>query len=79
MQKSGHLKHVDFLQRYLGQEGVLYARPLVQPGAKCHCVADGLPTWLCELMVVRPDVREAIAVIRTMEAEINKELETLIQ
>jgi hypothetical protein len=60
-------------------EGVLYARPLVQPGAKCHCVADGLPTWLCELMVVRPDVRDAIAEIKRIESEINHELETLIQ
>lgn len=58
---------------------MLYARPLVQPGAKCHCVADGLPTWLCELMVVRPDVREAIAEIKRIETEINHELETLIQ
>ncbi|GLC35522.1 hypothetical protein PLESTB_000198500 [Pleodorina starrii] len=77
-QKTGILKHVDFLERYKGGEGVLYARPLVAAGAKCHCVADGLPTWLCELMVVRPDVREAIAVIKGMEAEINKELESII-
>ncbi|EFJ50268.1 hypothetical protein VOLCADRAFT_89214 [Volvox carteri f. nagariensis] len=77
-QKTGHLKSVDFLDRYKGQEGVLYARPLVQPGAKCNCVADGLPTWLCELMVIRPDVRQAIAVIKKMEQEINDELETLI-
>ncbi|KXZ47333.1 hypothetical protein GPECTOR_36g58 [Gonium pectorale] len=77
-QKTGHIQHVNFLDKYRGQEGVLYARPLVAPGAKCHCVADGLPTWLCELMVVRPDVREAIAVIKGIEAEINKELETLI-
>ncbi|PNW74037.1 hypothetical protein CHLRE_13g582800v5 [Chlamydomonas reinhardtii] len=78
-QKSGHIKNLDFLEQYRRVEGVLYARPLVQPGAKCHCVADGLPTWLCELMVVRPDVREAIAEIKRIETEINHELETLIQ
>ncbi|KAG2452311.1 hypothetical protein HYH02_003335 [Chlamydomonas schloesseri] len=78
-QKTGHIKHLDFLEQYRKVEGVLYARPLVQPGAKCHCVADGLPTWLCELMVVRPDVREAIAEIKRIETEINHELETLIQ
>ncbi|GIL64485.1 hypothetical protein Vafri_18388 [Volvox africanus] len=77
-QKTGHLTSVDFLDRFRAQDGVLYARPLVQLGAKCHCVADGLPTWLCELMVVRPDVRQAIAIIKKMEEEINKELETLI-
>ncbi|GFR47370.1 hypothetical protein Agub_g9079 [Astrephomene gubernaculifera] len=78
-QKSGHIKSVDFLDRFRSLPGVMYARPLVEPGTRCHCVADGLPTWLCELMVVRPDVREAIGVIKGMETEINQELETLIE
>ncbi|KAG2443559.1 hypothetical protein HXX76_001911 [Chlamydomonas incerta] len=78
-QKTGHIKNLDFLEKYHKVEGVLYARPLVAAGAKCHCVADGMPTWLCELMVVRPDVRDAIAEIKRIEAEINHELETLIQ
>ncbi|KAG2497151.1 hypothetical protein HYH03_004741 [Edaphochlamys debaryana] len=77
--KTGHLKHVDFLDKYRSMDGILYARPLVQAGAKCHCVADGMPTWLCELMVVRPDVREAIKVIREIEQEIDKDLHVLIE
>lgn len=77
-QRTGNIKHTDFLDRYKGQQGVKYARPLVQPGQRCVCVADGLPTWVCELMVVRNDVREAIRVIKEMEAEINKELEHII-
>jgi hypothetical protein len=30
-----------------------------QPGHKCVCVADGLPTWVCEIMVVKPRVSKA--------------------
>ncbi|PNH05740.1 hypothetical protein TSOC_007967 [Tetrabaena socialis] len=78
-QKTGHIKHVDFLDKYKDMEGVMYARPLVEPGARCHCVADGMPTWVCELMVVRPDVREAIRIINTIEEEINRELDQIIQ
>jgi hypothetical protein len=32
------------------------------------CVEDGLPTWVCELMVVKPTVEEAIAFIKDIEA-----------
>jgi carnosine synthase len=30
-------------------------------------VEDGLPTWVCELMCVRPSVHEAIAFIKQVE------------
>jgi hypothetical protein len=33
------------------------------------CVADGLPTWVCELMVVKPTVVEAIDFIKAIEAD----------
>jgi len=28
-----------------------------QPGHKCVSVKDGLPTWVCEIMVTKPTVR----------------------
>jgi hypothetical protein len=39
-----------------------------QAGSKVVCVEDGLPTWVCELMVVKPTVEEAIAFIKDIEA-----------
>jgi hypothetical protein len=45
MQVTGTLENTDFLKEFQGVEGVLYARPLVEPGASCVCVDDGLPTW----------------------------------
>jgi hypothetical protein len=30
-------------------------------------VADGLPTWVCELMVVKPTVQEAIDFVKHIE------------
>lgn len=43
------------------------AMPL-QPGQRCVCVEDGLPTWVCELMAVKPTVHEAITFIKHIEA-----------
>ncbi len=43
-----------------------HAAPL-QPGERCVCVEDGLPTWVCELMAVKPTVHEAISFIKHVE------------
>ncbi len=42
---------------------ILSAAPL-QAGQKCVCVADGMPTWVLELMVHKPTVREAITFVK---------------
>jgi hypothetical protein len=60
--KSGIIRDFDFLQQYQGRPDVLYARAIVAPGSKVVCVADGLPTWICEAMVSKPTVDEAIQV-----------------
>jgi hypothetical protein len=41
--------------------------PKTQAGSKVVCVEDGLPTWVCELMVVKPTVDEAIEFIKSIE------------
>jgi len=44
---------------------------LLQAGSKVVCVEDGLPTWVCELMVVKPTVQEAIDFIKHMEESLD--------
>jgi biotin carboxylase len=68
--RSGTLRDLKVLEKFDGAEGVLYARALVEPGAKVVCASDGLPTWVCELMVAKPTVDEAIAFVKGIEAEI---------
>lgn len=45
--------------------------PTPQAGHKCVCVKDGLPTWVCEIMVTKPNVREAIQFIQDIEAALD--------
>ena len=73
--RTGILRQVDFLDKYQGREEVLYARTLVEAGAKVTSVADGLPTWVCELMVTKPTVDEAIEYVKKMEAEIQEAMQ----
>lgn len=47
---------------------MLYARPLVEKGQKVTSVTDGMPTWVCELMVVKPTIEEAIEFVKAIEA-----------
>eukprot|EP00955_Chlamydomonas_euryale_P111973 366101-Chlamydomonas_euryale.AAC.13 len=67
---SGILQNTDFLDALANRDDFLYARPLVKPGHKCVCVDDGLPTWIAELMVVKPTVREAIDFIQKAAASL---------
>ena len=60
---SGIIQHTNFLDKWQDNPDVMYARPIVKAGDKCICVKDGLPTWLCELMVSKPTVKEAIAFV----------------
>ena len=55
-------------------QGMLYARPLVKPGAKCVCKEDGLPTWLGEMMVAMSPVEEAIQWIKKVEEDLTDQI-----
>ncbi|EFN59059.1 hypothetical protein CHLNCDRAFT_137776 [Chlorella variabilis] len=70
--RTGRLRDIDFLKPYQGRPDVLYANPLVEAGEKVVCVEDGLPTWICELMVSRGNIHEAIEYVKQIEQEIQK-------
>jgi carnosine synthase len=69
--KSGILERDDFLKEWASHPDVLYARPLAKAGERVVCVADGLPTWVCELMAVKPRVEEAIEFVKSIERAIS--------
>lgn len=71
MQVSGILQHVDFLSQWQDHPDVLYAKPLVKAGEHCVCVHDGLPTWVCEIMVKKPTVQEAVEFIKDVEKSLD--------
>ena len=63
--------HAVCLQEWQNHPDVLYARPLVQQGQKVTSVTDGMPTWVCELMVVKPTVEEAIDFVKAIESRLD--------
>lgn len=73
-QKTGVLRHTDYLGEWVDHPDVLYVRPIVQPGKKVTCVEDGMPTWVCEMMVEKQDVHEAIKLVEQMEADIQTKI-----
>lgn len=46
---------------------MLYAHPLVEAGKKVTGGGDGMPTWVCEFMVTKPTVEEAIEFVTHIE------------
>lgn len=49
--------------------GVVWAKPLVRPGVQVVGPEQGLPTWLCDLLVTGPSAKEALAYLHALEAE----------
>eukprot|EP00775_Hariotina_reticulata_P008709 gene8709-8890_t len=74
---TGILRDTHFLDKWKNNPDVLYAKPLVQAGSKVVCVEDGLPTWVCEVMVIKPTVEEAIDFIKKIEEEMVIPIEPL--
>mmetsp|Transcript_24803 Transcript_24803/g.63947 ORF Transcript_24803/g.63947 Transcript_24803/m.63947 type:complete len:638 (+) Transcript_24803:91-2004(+) len=70
-QVTGILRDTEYLKPWQNHPEVLYARPLVEPGHKCVSVADGLPTWVCEIMVTKPKVQDAITFIKDIAASLD--------
>ncbi|KAL4430749.1 hypothetical protein ABPG75_006005 [Micractinium tetrahymenae] len=70
--RTGRLRDLDFLNPYQGRPDVLYANPLVEAGERVVCVRDGLPTWICEFMVSRGNIHEAIEYVKQIEQEVQK-------
>ncbi|KAI8466821.1 MAG: ATP-grasp domain-containing protein [Monoraphidium minutum] len=68
---SGVIRDFAFLDPWAQHADVLYVRPLVPAGSKVVCVEDGLPTWICEIMVVKPTVQEAIDFIKSIEESLD--------
>ncbi len=58
------------LQEWQDDKDVVYCRPLVEVGDKVVAIEDGMPTWLYEVLVTRPDIHDAIRFVNDIEKAI---------
>jgi len=66
--KSGKVVSLEALEEISKQEGVIWARPLVAKGATAVGPADGLPTWLADIVVEKPTSQAALDFLFSVEA-----------
>lgn len=58
-------------QKWASHPDVVYARPLIEAGAKVVSSKDGLPTWIAEVMVTKnTGVEEAIDFVNEVRRDI---------
>lgn len=50
----------------------VWSAPPPHPCPQVVCVRDGLPTWICEFMVSRGNIHEAIEYVKQIEQEVQK-------
>lgn len=58
--KSGTLKDLECLDKLRQQEGVVWAKPLAAAGSTVVGPSEGLPTWICDLLVTRRTAQDAL-------------------
>uniref|UniRef100_A0A7S1R9F4 ATP-grasp domain-containing protein n=1 Tax=Alexandrium catenella TaxID=2925 RepID=A0A7S1R9F4_ALECA len=67
--KSGTVTTTDGLDDVRRRENVVWAKPLVKAGAQAVGPQDGMPTWLCDLLVTGPTPKEALDFLLSLQAE----------
>jgi len=66
---SGRVTDLSLLEAMQTRTDVVWAKPLVKPGADVVGPQDGLPTWLCDLFVTKPEAKDALELLFAMEKE----------
>jgi len=72
--KSGTMGSLQGIQDLASREGVIWAKPLVRAGDKVVGPKDGLPTWLCDLLVTKPTAKEALDFLHGIEKELTGQI-----
>merc|ERR1712187_185801 len=72
--ESGKIGSMDCLKDLLKQNDVVWAKPLTQPGNQVVGPADGLPTWLCDLLVTKSTSNDALDFLHKIEDELPFEI-----
>mmetsp|Transcript_25464 Transcript_25464/g.40260 ORF Transcript_25464/g.40260 Transcript_25464/m.40260 type:complete len:619 (-) Transcript_25464:469-2325(-) len=75
--KSGVVGCIDCIKDLAKQDGVVWAKPLVKSGDKVVGPDDGLPTWLCDLLVTKETSKEALDFLLKMQDELPVEIDTI--
>ena len=66
--RSGLMGPGDWLADVRAWPGVVYARVFSKEGDRVTCAADGLPTWIAQVMCDGRTVDEAVALVKRVEA-----------
>jgi len=68
--KSGVLGSTDCIKDLAKKDGVVWAKPLKKAGDKVVGPDDGLPDWICDLLVTKATAREALDFLLKIQDEL---------
>lgn len=72
--KSGTLASTQCISDLAGKPGVVWAKPLARAGERVVGPAEGLPTWVCDLLVTKPTAKEALDFLHQIEKDLPLEI-----
>merc|ERR1711959_142261 len=68
--KSGTMGSLQCILDLASKDGVVWAKPLVRPGDEVVGPSEGLPTWVCDLLVTKATVKEALEFLHQIEEDL---------
>jgi len=75
--RSGRLVDLSFLEPLKGREGVISFNNHVREGEEVVGPAEGLPTWLVEIVVSKPTPREALDFLMSLQEEVQAKVKVV--
>lgn len=57
-------------QKWQDHPDVIYCRPLAEVGKRLTGADDGFPSWICEVMVRRDNVADAVDFVKEVQSDI---------
>eukprot|EP00931_Biecheleriopsis_adriatica_P003088 TRINITY_DN10437_c0_g3_i1.p1 TRINITY_DN10437_c0_g3~~TRINITY_DN10437_c0_g3_i1.p1 ORF type:complete len:691 (+),score=136.76 TRINITY_DN10437_c0_g3_i1:166-2073(+) len=75
--RSGRLVDLSFLEPLKGREGVISFNNHVREGEEVVGPAEGLPTWLVEIVVSKPTPREALDFLLSLQEEVQAKVKVV--
>jgi len=68
--KSGKIKDLNFLDALFDDDDIIWAKPLCRAGDDVVGPAEGLPTWIADILVNKPLAQDALDFLLKVESEL---------
>eukprot|EP00928_Gymnodinium_smaydae_P011752 TRINITY_DN14306_c1_g1_i2.p1 TRINITY_DN14306_c1_g1~~TRINITY_DN14306_c1_g1_i2.p1 ORF type:complete len:608 (+),score=93.10 TRINITY_DN14306_c1_g1_i2:64-1887(+) len=72
--RSGRVRNLDIIEKIRGHDGVVLSESFLKPGDTVVGAADGMPSWLCQIVVSKSTPKKALNCVLELESLVQAEI-----